>query len=227
YMADAQWEDPLPDGMTNQTRYWIDDVYMVGALQTEAHRATGDVKYLDRAALFAATYVDSLQQPNGLFYHGPEAPVFWGRGNGWMAAGLTEVVSGLPKDHPHYATIVAGYQRMMARLLAYQGKNGLWKQVLDLPESWDETSCSAMFAYAMAKGVQLGLLDSDPYQAAVHNAWNALRARVNENGELTGVSVGTSQATQPDYYLRRERKDGDFHGQAPLLWLINALFSAQ
>ena len=91
-LADIQWEDPLGNGLTRQTRFWIDDVYMIGSLQIQAYRISGEQKYLQRAALETAAYLEKLQQPNGLFYHGPEAPFFWGRGNGWMAAGLAEVI---------------------------------------------------------------------------------------------------------------------------------------
>jgi rhamnogalacturonyl hydrolase YesR len=64
-----------------------------------------------------STYLDKLQQPNGLFYHGPDVPFFWGRGDGWVAAGMTEMLRSLPKKHPQYARIMAGYQKMMKSLL--------------------------------------------------------------------------------------------------------------
>lgn len=79
FMANSQWKDTLPDGMTNQTRYWIDDVFMVSSLQINAYQATKNQRYLDNAALFTAKYIDSLQQKNGLFYHGSKAPIYWGR----------------------------------------------------------------------------------------------------------------------------------------------------
>ena len=90
--ADAQWETTTPDGITTEARYWIDDMYMITAVQAQAFRATGDVKYLDRAALAMVAYLDKLQQPNGLFFHAPDSPFFWSRGNGWMAAGAAELL---------------------------------------------------------------------------------------------------------------------------------------
>jgi rhamnogalacturonyl hydrolase YesR len=65
--ADRQWEHPRPDGLSSETRYWIDDMYMLTILQLEAYRATGDGKYLDRAVLEMVAYLNKLQQPNGLF----------------------------------------------------------------------------------------------------------------------------------------------------------------
>ena len=86
-------------------------MYMITALQVQAFRATGDAKYLDRAALAMVAYLDKLQQPNGLFFHAPDSPFFWGRGNGWMAAGMAELLRALPEKHPQRARIIDGYQR--------------------------------------------------------------------------------------------------------------------
>ena len=90
--ADRQWDNPQPDGLSHETRFWIDDMYMLTILQLEAYRATGDKKYLDRDANEMVAYLDKLQQPNGLFYHAPDVPFFWGRGDGWVAAGMAEML---------------------------------------------------------------------------------------------------------------------------------------
>lgn len=95
FFADRQWENPTPGGLTSETRFWIDDMYMITTVQVQAFRATGDSKYLDRAALEMMAYLDKLQQPNGLFYHAPDAPFYWGRGNGWVAAGMAELLRAL------------------------------------------------------------------------------------------------------------------------------------
>lgn len=222
-LADGQWEDPREDGLTNQTRFWIDDVWMIGSLQMQAYRATGDTIYLDRAAHETVAYLDRLQQPNGLFHHGPDAPFFWGRGNGWVAAGLAEVMSELPEDHPDNARVREGYVLMMEALLNYQAEDGMWRQLIDDPDAWKETSATAMFGFAMASGVNAGLLDEETYGPSARNAWNALQDYLTEDGRLTEVCVGTGQSDDADYYLNRPRAVGDFHAQAPLLWFASAL----
>ncbi|MGD0889872.1 MAG: glycoside hydrolase family 88 protein, partial [Acidobacteriaceae bacterium] len=75
----------VKDGLSPETRLWVDDMYMLTMLQLEAYRATGDRKYLDRDAHEMVTYLDRLQQPNGLFFHAPDVKYFWGRGDGWFA----------------------------------------------------------------------------------------------------------------------------------------------
>src|SRR5664280_2432353 len=135
-IADSQWSDPTPDGLTRETRFWIDDMYMITAVQVQAFRATGDAKYIDRAALEMVAYLEKLQQPNGLFYHAPDVPFFWGRGDGWVAAGMAETLRDLPADYPQRARIMKGYKTMMASLLRYQGKDGMWRELIDHEEAW-------------------------------------------------------------------------------------------
>ena len=222
-LADAQWESTTPDGITTEARYWIDDMYMIPALQVQAFRATKDAKYLDRAALTMCAYLDRLQKDNGLFFHGENSPFYWGRGNGWMAAGAAELLRDLPENHPQRARILAGYRKMMAGLLRYQSEGGLWRQLIDKPESWPETSGSAMFTFAMVTGVKNGWLDVETYGPAARKAWLALVEQLDEDANLREVCVGTNKGFDEPYYLARPRTTGDFHGQAPMLWTASAL----
>lgn len=222
-IADQQWEDPTPEGLTKQSRFWIDDMYMITAVQVQAYRATGEAKYLDRAALEMAAYLDKLQQPNGLFYHAPDVPFFWGRGNGWVAAGMAELLRSLPANHPQRARIMEGYRKMMASLLKYQGKDGMWRQLLDHPEAWPESSCTAMFTFAMITGVKNGWLDEKRYGRASRKGWLALVSYLDPNADLKNVCEGTGKKNDLNYYLNRARNTGDLHGQAPLLWCASAL----
>lgn len=222
-MADKQWESPTPEGLTDQTRFWIDDMFMITAVQLQAYRATGDAKYLDRAALEMTSYLDKLQQPNGLFYHAPDAPFFWGRGDGWVAAGMAEMLRSLPADHPRRARIMEGYRNMMVALLKFQDKNGMWHQLIDHPEAWPESSCTAMFTFAMITGVKNGWLDKTKYGRAARKGWLELITYLDPNGDLREVCVGTGKQNSLQYYLDRPRITGDLHGQAPVLWCASAL----
>ena len=221
--AERQWENPQSDGLSAETRYWIDDMYMLTILELEAHRATGDAKYMDRAALEMVAYLDKLQQANGLFYHAPDVPFFWGRGDGWVAAGMAEMLRDLPANHPQRARIMKGYTAMMAALLKYQGKDGMWRQLIDHDEAWPESSSSAMFMFAMITGVKNGWLDANTYGPAARRAWIAVVGYVDQNNDVTSVCEGTNKQNDLNYYLQRKRRTGDFHGQAPVLWAASAL----
>jgi unsaturated rhamnogalacturonyl hydrolase len=231
--ADAQWASPRPDGLTDQTRMWVDDMFMITGIECQAFRATGDPVYLDRAAKEMVVYLDQLQQPNGLFFHAPDSQFYWGRGNGWFAVGMAELLSDLPATHPQRARIVEGYKKMMAGLLKYQAPSGMWRQLIDHPEAWEETSGTGMFTFAMATGVRQGWLDEATYKVPAKKAWIALSSHINDKGEVTDVCVGTNKAAQAapplglsylDYYLQRpHNQPGDYHGQAGYIWAAWAM----
>ena len=225
WFADRQWQNPRPDGLSPETRFWIDDMYMETLVQVQAFRASGEAKYLDRSALEMVAYLDKLQTPNGLFYHEPEVRFYWGRGNGWVAAGMAELLSCLPENHPRRARILEGYRKMMQSLLAFQGSDGMWRQLIDRADSWPETSSTGMFAFAMVSGVKHGWLDAATYGPAARKAWLALVGYLDQNADMTSVCEGTNKLDDLDYYLARKRRTGDFHGQAPVLWTASALLS--
>jgi rhamnogalacturonyl hydrolase YesR len=221
--ADKQWETTTPDGITTEARYWIDDMFMITAVQVQAYRATGDERYVDRAARAMVSYLDRLQQPNGLFFHAPDSPFYWSRGNGWMAAGAAELLRSLPAGHPSRPRVLEGYRKMMASLLALQGQDGLWRQLLDHPEAWPETSGTGMFAAAMVTGVKAGWLEAATYGPAARKAWLGLASYIDERANISSVCAGTNKGSSVQYYLDRPRNVGDLHGQAPVLWTASAL----
>ena len=221
--ADGQWRETTPDGLTTQARYWIDDVWMISALQLQAWRATHERRFLDRAALMARLYIGRLRAAERLVSPWRKRPFFWGRGNGWVAAGFAEILSDLPKGHPDYPVIEAGYRKMMAALLRYQADDGMWRQLIDRPEAWKETSSTAMFGYAMALGVHRGILTDPAYRAAYQKAWTALASYVGPDGRVAEVCIGTGKSTDTAYYLARPRVTGDLHGQAALLWFASEM----
>ncbi len=247
--AEKQWMRPGPDvplyimkeetfleperirlwerGYTAQTRFWIDDMYMITMLQTQAWRSTGDKKYLDRAGKEMVLYLDRLQLKEGpaagLFYHAPDAPFVWGRGAGWMAGGMALILRHLPENSEWRKPIHEGYMKMMSALLKFQRDDGLWGQLVNEPTSWGESSGSAMFTYAFITGVRKGWLDPKTYGPAARKAWIALCGKLDAYANLPDICIGTGKRNDHQYYLDRPRLNGDPHGQAPMLWCANAL----
>ncbi|MDB5112284.1 MAG: glycosyl hydrolase [Mucilaginibacter sp.] len=231
--ADRQWL--LPDhftpamkeladkGLSWQTRLWIDDMFMITTIQMQAYRATGNHQYIDRAAKEMVYYLDQLQQPNGLFYHAEDVPFFWARGNGWMAAGMTELLSVLPTNNEYKARILVGYKKMMASLKNYQAENGMWRQLIDDKDAWFESSGTGMFTYAIITGVKKGWLNKNEYGPTARKGWLALVSHINKNGDIDAVCEGTNKKNDRQYYLDRKTLTGDMHGQAPVLWCASAL----
>jgi unsaturated rhamnogalacturonyl hydrolase len=232
--ADTQWAKTNSDGITADARYWADDMYMITGLQVFGYRATKDLKYVNRSAQAMQIYFTKLQQSNGLFWHTQNSHAHWGRANGWVASGMTELLLELPAGTARDA-VMAGYKKQMDGLLPLQitsgNDAGFWRQVLDLATtaSYAERSCTAMFTYALVTGIKNGWLNDPKYVAAARNGWLALSKDAKGTGQLTNVCPGTGEAsagtlaTQQKFYTDRTPGTNDMHGQAPLLWAATAL----
>ncbi|GHT60478.1 hypothetical protein AGMMS50239_09520 [Bacteroidia bacterium] len=233
--ANTQWdlpenEDLTPEGKewadkgySWQTRIWVDDMFMITTVQSQAYRVTGDVNYINRAAREMVMYLDSIQRPNGLFYHTPSVPFFWGRGNGWMAAGMAELLSILPDNNLDRPAIMQAYIKMMTTLKEYQKEDGMWRQLVDDEELWEESSGSAMFTYALITGVKNKWLDGNAFGPTARKGWLALCAQIDEIGDVKSVCEGTGAEDNRQHYIDRRALTGDLHGQAPMLWCAYAL----
>jgi len=218
-LAEAQYANADSSGMPVYTKRWyVDDIYGATTMQSLAYAATGREKYLNRAVMQVLTYAKKFQEPSGLFYHGPESQFFWGRGNGWCAAAFAELLSVMPESHAKRPEVLAAYRRMMDALLMHQDRRGIWRQLIDDPKSWVETSSSGMFLFALSEGVKRRWLPDKPYRTAVERAWPALAAFVDQQGRLAEVCVGTGHGKTREHYLDRPRQLGDAHGQAGMLW---------
>jgi rhamnogalacturonyl hydrolase YesR len=187
----------------------------------QAYRATGDIKYLDFFAGYLITYMDTLQQTNGLYWHKLDSKNFWGRGNGWGAASATELLLELPKTHPKYSAVLEKYKKHMTGLLTVQKESGIWMQLLDSKDSknWEETSGTAMFLFAIFTGLRNNWLDSDTFLEPAKKGWSALVGYL-QGSKLTNVAAGfwPSTGTAADYLNASRGQPGDSHGTAAFLW---------
>jgi len=222
--ADIQFAAPLNDaGLSSETRYYIDDAYKISVMQILAFRATQKADYAANAVKEMAAFIDKLQQPTGFFFHGPDAHVYWGRGNGWIASGLAELLLNLPADNAQRPKIMTAYKAMMAGLLKYQAPDGRWRQVLDDDKAWEENSCTGYFIFALGEGVDQGWLDAATYRPAVKKAWEALCGQLDAQANVLDVGVLTEHSNDESYYLQRPRANGNLHGQFATIWAATAL----
>jgi unsaturated rhamnogalacturonyl hydrolase len=99
----------------------------------------------------------------------------------------------------------------------------MWRELIDQPDAWPESSSSAMFSFALITGVKNGWLDASTYAPAARRGWIAVVGYIDQNQNVTSVCEGTNKLDDREYYLARKRRTGDFHGQAPVLWAASAL----
>lgn len=228
-LAEKQYQNANSFGMPGYTkRGHVGDIYAATAVQSLAYAASGERKYLERAIRQVLYYSALYQQSNGLFHHGHNTPLFWGRGVGWAAAAMTELLSVMPDDDPKRPQVLAAYRLLVDGLLKYRTEEGLWRQLINR-DSWVETSSTGMFLYALSEGVQHQWLRGTAYSRstrAVERGWKRLEDRfIDQDGRVHQVCVhtGVAGSDNVDYYLQRSRKTGDPHGQAAVLWAASSI----
>ncbi|WP_169083880.1 glycoside hydrolase family 105 protein [Paenibacillus sp. PL91] len=189
---------------------WADDLYMSAPFLIRYAEATGKQEARDEAAKQFLLYKRYLfMEPEGVMSHvfdfkyGKATRVPWGRGNGWCLFSLSELLEKLPGDHQDREELLVMFRELCAGVAALQSESGLWRQVLNQPEAYEEASCTAMFAYAFARGVRFGWLDgSKGYAAAAHKAWQGLTSgAIDRQGNVHGVCSGSRYSYSPDYYM--------------------------
>jgi len=188
-----------PKGIAGENWAWCDSLFMAPPAWVRLYAATGDEKYLDFAVKEWWRTTDYLYDKNehlffrdSTYFKKTEAngkKVFWGRGNGWVMGGLVRVLQFLPTNHPDRPRFEQLFKDMSAKILTCQQPDGLWRASLLDPDSYPlkETSGSGFYTYALAWGVNQGLLDRAQFEPAVRKAWAALVACVDADGKLTHV----------------------------------------
>ena len=179
--------------------WWCDALFMAPPVLTRLAAATGETKYLDFLnTMFWDTYDFLYDKEEHLFYRdknffNKKTPsgkkTFWARGNGWVIAGTVRVLQFLPKENPDYNKYVILLKEMAAKLKSIQSKDGLWRpSLLDEAEvPHPETSGSAFYCYAIAWGINNGILDKAEYLPVVRKAWAGLNTYVTPEGKLQWV----------------------------------------
>ncbi len=205
-VLDGMMANPVDGDMTNHIEVcftgewsWCDSLYMGPPVWAKMAQATGEQKYLDfmdkkwwRTYDFLYDKEECLYYRDAKYFNRKEAngaKVFWGRGNGWVMGGLVRVIEAMPEDYPSRPRYIKLYKEMSERIAEIQQPDGLWHSSLLDPESYPqkETSGSAFYCYALAWGINHGILSKRKYLPVVDKAWKALNDCVTEEGKLTSV----------------------------------------
>lgn len=225
----ASGQARLKDGTLARNRpqdwsLWADDMYMGVPALAEMGHLTGQRKYFDDAVNNVLRMSHYMFNPQlNLYTHGwnannPDAPQFyWGRANGWSVLAMSDLLDVLPKSHPGYPKVLAQLRTSLRGIAQYQSGAGLWHQMLDRNDSYLETSASAIFVYTFAHAINQGWISAATYGSIAQAGWNALSARINEQGQVEGTCVGTTFASDQMYYYSRPTSVHALHGYGPTL----------
>ncbi|MEX0761823.1 MAG: glycoside hydrolase family 88 protein [Dehalococcoidia bacterium] len=203
----------------------VEDFFFAGTLLGRAYRLTGQAKYVDILASLLMTA--DTQQPGGLWWHCRASPFLWGRGNAFAAMGFAETLTYLPTEHPHREDLLARHVAHLEGLESHQDSSGMWRQVIDRPDSYLEHSATSMIGYSLARGLRMGWL-GDEWRAVAEKAWDGISERIGPAGELEHVCVGTGPQPDIQSYLERSYSDGlDDRGGSMALWFAVEMAALQ
>lgn len=217
-------QDRLADGTVCRTfphemTVWADDAYMATSFLTQMGKMNGDVKYFDEAAKQLINIDSYLWCPEKqLYYHcyytdlERNGVAFWGRANGWMTISLANLIEALPDNHAQKQQLISILEKQIVGYSRYQNGNGMWNQLLDKSDSYDESSVTAMFIYGVAKAVNNSWIDP-AYASIAKTGWNALKKhQITEDGRFSNVCVGTGISEDLPFYFNRPVGDNEKHG---------------
>lgn len=220
----------LPDGTLARRRpqwptVWSDDAYMSIPFLAQMGDLTSDPQYFDDATHQVIKFAEHMMDPStGLFDHawfvgaGDADPKFhWARGDAWVLMAMAELLSVLPEKHANRPRVLEIFRKSVQGHIPLQSGTGFWHQLLDRPDSYLETSATAMYAFAIARGVNrrwLPLVHAPVAQAA----WQAVRQCVRPDGQVEGISYATTAAYDAVYYYNRPRRLDAMQGYGPVLF---------
>jgi rhamnogalacturonyl hydrolase YesR len=213
---------------------WADDLCMGSVILTRMAGIDNQPAYLDESVRQTLLMDRYLSDPaSGLWWHGyfakgdQHSSSKWGRGNGWTMMAKTELLFALPENHPDRPAVLEVFQRHAAGLLAVQSEDGRWHQVLDNPDTYLETSCTAMFTRAFAEGVRNGWLPEEGYRQAAEKGWAAIARQVREDGQIAGIVRGTPIFYSDEEYQNHKPRLNDPRGIGAVLYAASSMHRLQ
>jgi unsaturated rhamnogalacturonyl hydrolase len=184
------------DYWSTQRWSWCDALFMGPTVWAKMANVTGKKKYLSfMYSEYKATTDYLYDIDEDLYYRDSNyftrreangAKVFWGRGNGWVFAGLPIIIRELPANYEHKEYFVTIFKKMAAKILSLQSPEGFWHASLLDPSSFPnpEMSATAFFTYGIAWGINNGYLDREAYLPAVIKGWRSMVSSVWPDGKV-------------------------------------------
>ncbi len=207
----------------HENTIWADDLFMGVAFLCRMGKMTGDTKYFDDAANQVLNYTKYLWHPEKqIYYHcyhtdtKEHGVAHWSRANGWILMAQADLLTMLPENHPQRQALIENFKQQVSGVARYQGKNGLWYQVLDKTDSYEEITGTAMFVFGIARGVKEGWIDKDFIYVA-EQGLKGLMTKMTDEGDVTAICVGTGIMPSLSFYYNRKTQENAPMGEGPVL----------
>jgi rhamnogalacturonyl hydrolase YesR len=181
-----------------------DAIFMGASILAAVGDLTSERRYFDMAARQIDFLNALVRRGDGLYRHSPLTDAACARGNCFAAIGYALTLSKLPTAHPAHARLLAEYRALMTTLARWQNSDGTWRQVVDQPGAYHETSSTAIIGFSMQRGLNRGWLDAGEFEAPAARAFQAVSTRTDDNGGFIDVSESTNKQPSLDAYLMRE-----------------------
>lgn len=227
-LSDGTFSRPWPRKMT----IWGDDLYMGGSMLARMGNFAQDNRYFDFAIKQVKNFNKHLyDEQTGLFFHcwytdvNMNGVAHWGRANGWLMFAQVALLNNLPENYPGRQNLIHLLLRQIVGVSRYQDPSGLWHQLLDKPDSYLETSCTAMFVYSIAKAVNEGWIPKR-YLSIAKRGWQGLASKINARGAVEDVCIGTGIHDDIAFYYNRPHPTEDSHVFGPVLLAGAELYKA-
>ena len=209
---------------------WADTLFMAAFFMLRAGVDWQDAELVDDALNQYYWHIQYLQDPKtGLWYHGYNniqknhmSGFYWGRANAWAAYTMSQVGRVLPECYlyPKYMDVAGSLTEQLAALKHLQTENGLWRTILDDPESYEEVSASCGIAAAMvSKGNPL-------YIKYIDKSLNGVLENITDEGRVLNVSGGTAVMKDRDGYRNISRAWTQGWGQGLALTFLASVLEA-
>jgi unsaturated rhamnogalacturonyl hydrolase len=238
-------------GFWHKQRYpyqmWLDGLFMGAPFYAEYTKLFNGpaADYDDITKQYKLIDKHLYDEKTGLFWHGWDekreqewanrttglSSNFWGRAVGWYVMACVDVLDFLPKNHKDRPWIISHLKKVSDGIVKWQDPaSGLWWQVMDRGGdrgNYLEATASAMFVYAMAKGINKGYLNEQDYKPAILKGYTGIIERLiktDANGKISltrccsVAGLGYGRDGSYEYYLREPVVDNDLKGVGPLIF---------
>jgi len=216
----------------HENTIWADDAFMAISFLSRMGQFTGEDKYFTDAANQVLNYTKYLWcAEKQIYYHcyhtdnKEHGVAHWSRANGWVFMAQADLLTRIPKNHPLREAVLKNFQQQASGVARYQGKNGLWHQLLDKEDSYEEITGTAMFVFGMARGVKEGWLHPDFIYVA-EQGLKGMMTKITPEGDVSAICVGTGIMPSLSYYYNRPTQENDPMGEGPVLRALVEMMDA-